>query len=96
VAAHPDGDGTRIDVRMVVSPGAGTFRPGPVAEVTAEGEIVRPGDVLGHVEGSGRHQPVESFCHGFLVRLMVEAGERVRTGQPVAWVHPFDGIGAGA
>lgn len=89
VHAHADGDGTRIDVRLVVAPTTGVFRQSSVETVTAEGEIVRPGDVLGHVDGPGHRRSVESFCSGFVVRILAEDGERVRAGQPLAWLHPF-------
>jgi multidrug efflux pump subunit AcrA (membrane-fusion protein) len=90
VHAGPDGDDIRIDVRLVVAPGAGLFEPAPVGAITAEGEVVAAGTVLGHVGGTGDRVPVVSFCAGFLVRLLVEPGERVRAGQPVAWLHPVD------
>ncbi len=90
VHATPDGDDTRIDVRMVLAPIAGTFHPAPVGEVTTEGELVEQGGVLGHVAGPGRAEPVTSFCAGFLVRLLAEPGERVRADQPLAWLHPLD------
>lgn len=90
VESHPDGDDIRIDVRLVVAPAAGIFQPAPAGEVTTEGELVGTGSVLGHVGGPGRDEPVLSFCAGFLVRLLVEPGERVRPGQPLAWLHPVD------
>lgn len=90
IHAGRDGDDTRIDVRIVVAPAAGTFRASPPADVTTEGEVVAVGAVLGHVDGPGTTVPVSSFCAGFLVRLLVEPGERVRVGTPVAWLHPID------
>ena len=90
VHAPEDGDGTRIDVRLVVAPAAGVFHPAQVGDVTAEGEIVRAGDLLGHVEGPGARRAVASFCSGFVVRVLAAEGERVRAGQPLAWLHPFD------
>ena len=90
VHAGRDGDDTRIDVRLVVAPVAGVFRPAPVGDVTAEGELVHAGGTIGHITGTGRDEPVTSFCAGFLVKLLAEPGERVRPGQPVAWLHPVD------
>ncbi len=90
VHAGRDGDDTRIDVRMVVAPIAGIFQPAPVGEITAEGELISLGGVIGHIAGPGREEPVISFCAGFLVRLLAEPGERVRPGQPIAWLHPVD------
>ncbi len=90
VHAGPDGDDTCIDVRLVVAPIAGVFRPASVAEITTEGELVAAGGVIGHIAGPGRDEAVTSFCAGFLVRLLAEPGERVRPGQPLAWLHPTD------
>ena len=85
-----DGDGTHIDVRLVVAPSAGRFRSAPVGEVTTEGELVHVGQVIGHVVRPGGDEPVTSFCTGFLVSLLVDTDERVRPGQPLAWLHPVD------
>ncbi|CAN5853463.1 hypothetical protein BH23ACT2_BH23ACT2_23640 [soil metagenome] len=90
VHAGPDGDGTHIDVRLVVAPVAGVFQPAAIGEVTAEGEVVATGGVVGHIVGTGQTEAVISFCAGFLVRLLAEPGERVRPGQPIAWLHPTD------
>lgn len=90
VHAGREGDDTRIDVRFVVAPAAGTFRAAPAADVTTEGELVALDAVLGHIDAPGTTVPVRSFCAGFLVRLLVGSGERVRVGTPVAWLHPVD------
>ena len=90
IEAGREGDDTRIDVRLVVAPVAGTFRPAPVGEVTTEGEIIQAGGLVGYVDGPGASEPATSFCAGFLVRLLVEPGERVRAGTPLAWLHPID------
>ena len=92
VEAGPDGDGIRLDVRMVVAPCAGIFRPAPAGDVTTEAELVVAGTVLGWVEGPGMQAEVASFCRGFLVRMLAQPGERVRAGQPLAWVHPADAV----
>lgn len=90
VHAGPDGDHPSIDVRLVVAQTAGQFEPLPPNDVTAEGEVVTAGEVIGHVVGSGRREPVISFCTGFLIRVMAQTGERVRPGQPLVWLHPVD------
>ncbi len=90
VHAGPDGDDTHIDVRLVVAAVAGTFQPAAVGDVTAEGELVAEGGHLGTIRSTGADVAVRSFCAGFLVRLLVEPGERVRPGQPLAWLHPVD------
>lgn len=85
-----DGDDTRIDVRLVVAPVAGTFQPAPLGDVITEGELIAVGGLIGTVTGSGHSEAVTSFCAGFLVCLLAEPGERVRPGQAVAWLHPVD------
>ena len=90
IHAGREGDDTQIDVRLVVAHIAGVFQPAPVGEITTEGELVSAGGVIGHIAGPGRNDPVISFCTGFLVRLLAEPGERVRPGQPLAWLHPVD------
>ena len=62
--------------------------------ITAEGEIVEAGTVIGFVEGPGRAEPVTSFFSGFLMAVLVETGERVRPGQPIAWLHATDDAAA--
>lgn len=90
IHAGPDGDDPRIDVRLVVARSAGLFEPVAPTDVTAEGELVAAGAVIGHVVAMGRREPVVSFCTGFLIRVMVRPGERVRPGQPLVWLHPVD------
>ncbi len=90
IHAGREGDDTQIDVRLVVAHIAGVFQPAPVGEITTEGELISAGGVIGHIAGPGRNDPVISFCTGFLVRPLAEPGERVRPGQPLAWLHPVD------
>ncbi len=56
-------------------------RPGP------EGRVVTEGQVVGIVEARGQAHPVVSAFTGFLVGLLAHPGERVREGQPVAWLR---------
>jgi len=82
-----EGDDVQMHARLVVAPIAGLFRPYPPEHVTSEGEILREGQVVGVVEGLGRRVEVVSFFTGFFMGLLAESGERVRPGQPVAWLH---------
>ena len=87
-AAVPhQGDDVRITARMVIAPETGTFVPLPPDVVTTEGEIVAPGSLLGTVESLGRRVDVTSAFHGFLMGMLALPGERVRAGQPIAWLH---------
>ena len=81
--------GEHLDVleRVVVSPATGTFAPLPPETVTTEGEIVRRGQVVGMVTASGATVSVASPFTGFLMGILALPGERVREGEPVAWLR---------
>jgi biotin carboxyl carrier protein len=81
------GEALAILERVVVAPTLGVFRPAPPTTVTAEGEILAEGQELGHIEGPGLRVPVTTPFSGFLMGLLAQAGERVREGQPVAWIR---------
>ena len=86
-----EGDDVRVPTRMILAPEAGTFRPSPPETCTTEGEIVAPGTSVGTVESLGRVIDIRSAFHGFLMGMMALPGERVRAGQPVAWLHAIGG-----
>lgn len=81
--------GERIHVpeRLVVAPSAGVFRWLPAETLTAEGELVAPGQSIGVIEGPGTTTPVLSAFAGFLMGMLAEPGQRLRQGQPVAWLR---------
>lgn len=81
------GEDLTVLERVIVAPALGVFEPHPPAEVTAEGEIVRAGQEIGTVTVSGRTVAVLSPFTGFLMGLLAHSGERVRDGQPVAWLR---------
>ena len=85
-----EGDDLRLPTRLVVAPEAGTFQPLPPETCTTEGEVVTAGVSLGTVESLGRSVPVLSAFGGFLMGMLALPGERVRAGQPVAWLHAID------
>jgi len=81
--------GERLGVpeRVILAPIAGSFRP-----LTAESGVDDTNDideeqVIGFVEGQGQSAPVRSPFGGLLMGLLAHAGERVREGQPVAWLR---------
>lgn len=88
-----EGDDLRVPTRMVVAPEGGTFQPARPDVCTTEGEIISPGSDLGTIESLGRSVRVTSAFHGFLMGMMAHPGERVRAGQPVAWLHEIE-VGA--
>ena len=77
----------RVPERLIVAPAGGLFRPLPPETVTTEGEIVAEGQTVGVVSVSGDEVPVRSAFRGWMMGLLAVEGERVREGQPVAWLR---------
>ena len=73
-----------VTERVVVAPIVGVFRP--LSSALICDRPVRKGQVLGTVEGPGSSTPVRSPFSGRLMGMLAWAGERVRSGQPVAWL----------
>jgi len=83
-AASHHGEHLYVSERMVISPCAGIFQPtGASAAAVAEGEPVTVGTILGHVGDI----EVRSPFAGWLMGMLALPGERVQTGQPVAWLR---------
>ena len=81
------GETLAVPERVIVAPAPGTFRPvDPSVGVAAE-ETVLPDQLIGYVEVKGHSTPVHSPFGGRLMGLLAHAGERVREGQPVAWLR---------
>jgi biotin carboxyl carrier protein len=87
--AAPSFHGERLSVpeKVVIAPCIGQFKPAPPETVTAEGEVVDAGQVVGFIEAQGRTVPIRSAFAGWMMGLLVHDGERVREGQPVAWLR---------
>ena len=79
------GEHLGVPERVILAPALGVFRP--VDEKSPEGRPVETGEVVGVVEVNGRSVPVRSAFTGLLVGMMAHPGERVREGQPVAWLR---------
>ena len=73
-----------IPERMIVAPGSGVFR---LTSVTYSGAFVDEGDEIGFVEGPGSRSAVRSPFRGTLMGVMAQEGERLRVGEPVAWLR---------
>jgi biotin carboxyl carrier protein len=80
------GETLAVPERVIVAPAPGTFRPVAPGEVALEAPVVAE-QVIGFVEGQGHSTPVRSPFGGLLMGLLAHAGERVREGQPVAWLR---------
>jgi biotin carboxyl carrier protein len=82
---RPTHHGELLDVpeRMIVAPSVGVFRP----NVVGRGDVVNAGEEIGVVEGPGTSMPVCSPFRGRLIGMLAQPGERLREGQPVAWLR---------
>lgn len=77
------GEGLLVPERMIVAPTVGTFR----AVALDETGPVTVGQTVGMVDGPGTSTPVDSPFTGDLVGMLVHPGERLREGQPIAWLR---------
>jgi biotin carboxyl carrier protein len=73
--------------RVVVAPSRGVFTPLAPECVTTEGELVEAGQAIGTIESSGTNVDVLSPFTGFLMGMLAHDGERLREGEPVAWLR---------
>ena len=80
------GESLGVPERLIVAPASGRFRPLADASVPV-GDALDEEQVIGFVDGVGHSTPVRSPFRGFLMGLLAHAGERVREGQPVAWLR---------
>ncbi len=78
-----EGELLTVPERVILAPAPGKFRP---AEGAPDDQLVEE-QVIGFVDGVGHSTPVRSPFAGLLMGLMAYAGERVREGQPVAWLR---------
>ncbi|HEV8624832.1 MAG TPA: hypothetical protein VG034_10285 [Acidimicrobiia bacterium] len=95
------GEVLAVPERVIVAPAVGVFRPltdtdldltetgAAIAGDTPAppGTLVSAGQAIGVIEGPGSSTPVRSPFGGFLVGMLARRGERVREGQPVAWLR---------
>jgi biotin carboxyl carrier protein len=73
--------------RLVVSPACGVFRAAAHLEACGRAWLER-GDVLGTIDVyRSDGAVVVSPFRGSLCALLACTGERVRVGQPLAWLH---------
>jgi len=91
-AGSVHGEVLMVPERVILAPAPGKFRPvdeasSPDDGPGAGGTDVTRQQVIGFVDGIGHSTPVHSPFHGRLMGLLASAGERVREGQPVAWLR---------
>ena len=80
------GETLAVPERVIVAPAQGTFRPVEDSDLAPEAPVAAE-QVIGFVEGKGHSTPVRSPFGGKLMGLLAHGGERVREGQPVAWLR---------
>ncbi len=73
--------------RVVVAPTRGTFVPLDPSPAAGEGSRVEAGEAIGTIESSGAAVEVLSPFTGFIMGMLAQAGERLREGEPVAWLR---------
>jgi hypothetical protein len=78
------GEGLLVPERMIIAPSVGVFR---ALDDLDEGDLVGIGQTVGVLDGPGTSTPVCSPFRGRLVGMLVHSGERLREGQPVAWLR---------
>lgn len=84
-----EGEGLEVQERLILSPAVGVFRPciGDTQSGLLSAGLLQAGQTIGVVETVGAERSVASPHAGWFVGLLAEAGERVRAGQPVAWLR---------
>ena len=81
-ATGHQGEHLYVSERVVISPNAGIFEPATGIELSP-GTGIEVGTLLGTVSG----EEVRSPFAGRLEGTLAHPGERVQTGQPIAWLH---------
>jgi biotin carboxyl carrier protein len=81
--ARLQGERLHVLERMIVAPAVGVFCPSGLDE----GAYVEAGASIGSIDGPRSSVIVQSPFTGELVRILAHPGERLREGQPVAWLR---------
>jgi biotin carboxyl carrier protein len=76
------GEYLNVPERVIVAPAPGRFEP-----AVPDGDHVRCGETVGTVVRSDHRVDVVSQVAGRFMGHLADAGERVRDGQPLAWVR---------
>jgi hypothetical protein len=76
------GESLAVPERLLVAPMPGRFEP----SCPPDGQV-RPGQTVGAVVRSDDRVDVISDVHGWFMGHLVDHGQRVRDGQPIAWIR---------
>ena len=82
--SHYAGETSAMVERLIVAPSVGTFRLTSIAFV---GAFVDEGQCIGVLTSMGKEHRVLSRFAGQLQGVMAHDGERIREGQPIAWIR---------
>lgn len=83
-----NGETINVRERIVLAPVTGRFLVADdEIDPARPGTLVLAGSPLGGVVGSGRTTAVTTPFTGVLAGLLAHDGERVREGQPIAWLR---------
>jgi biotin carboxyl carrier protein len=83
----PDGEILDVPERVIVAPTSGVFEPAEPGPRTEHGEPVAAGQTIGVIHGPSSATPVRSPFAGLLIGMMATSGERLRSGEPIAWLR---------
>lgn len=87
------GEDLRVPVCLLVAPHAGIFHQATGATASPNPrpadvpDVVDQGHIIGDVVNLQRATTVSSPTSGLLMGLLAAPGERVRPGQPLAWLR---------
>ena len=73
--------------RIVVSPGYGRLAVPQPTTFSAEGEVVRAGDVIAVVNANPRSIEVRAPCDAWVLAYLARDGDRVHPGAPIAHIR---------
>jgi [acyl-carrier-protein] S-malonyltransferase len=98
VSDQRTGERFHVDERLVLAPTAGLFEPAPslAGLVPGPGERVPVAIGVGDLVGTVGTTEVRSAFAGSVEGILVLPGERVSSGQPVAWLRAGDERSAGS
>jgi biotin carboxyl carrier protein len=83
----PAGEILDVPERVIVATTAGTFEPALPPIDSPDGVRVAEGQVIGTLRGPSSSTAVTSPFTGALMGMMASPGERLRTGEPIAWLR---------
>jgi biotin carboxyl carrier protein len=70
--------------RLLVAPAHGRLVVPAPASFTADGEVVREGDVIATIDGDGKAVEVKAPCDAWIMDFLVRDGQRVEPGTAIA------------